>query len=174
MIPAAKPRRVSAISGAPDSDRREASSGAVSFVPISISRRSSISPVSIPASIRIVVTPVRVSPFTMAQLMGAAPRYLGEQGSVQIDPAQFRNRQQPRRNNLSVSDDHHAIGRQRLQQRHGFRRPNLFRLMHRNIRRQRRYFHWRKRNFLPAPARAIRLRDDPDDFKVRLHEEMFK
>src|SRR5260370_4461564 len=84
MLPAANPRKVSAMSGAPDSDMRAASSGAVSCGPISISRCSSISPVSIPASIRIVVTPVRVSPFTMAQLMGAAPRYLGSREACKL------------------------------------------------------------------------------------------
>src|SRR5437879_448227 len=89
MVPAAKPRNVSTISGAPTSDNRAASSGAVSSVPISISRCSSISPVSIPASIRIVVTPVRVSPFTMAQLMGAAPRYLGSREACRLIQPSF-------------------------------------------------------------------------------------
>ena len=72
------------MSGAPDSATRAASSGAVSLAPISISRCNSISPVSIPASIRIVVTPVRVSPFTMAQLIGAAPLYFGSKEACRL------------------------------------------------------------------------------------------
>ena len=82
--PVAKPRSVSAIKGAPSSDIRAVSSGAVSAAPISISFCSNISPVSIPASIRIDVTPVFVSPFTMAQLMGAAPRYFGSSEACRL------------------------------------------------------------------------------------------
>ena len=37
----------------------------------------SISPVSTPASICMMVTPVSVSPFKIAHSMGAAPRYFG-------------------------------------------------------------------------------------------------
>src|SRR5437588_5153992 len=89
MVPAANPRSVSAINGAPISDNRAASSGAVSFAPISISRCTSMSPVSIPASIRIVVTPVRVSPFTIAQLIGPAPRYLGSREACRLVQPSF-------------------------------------------------------------------------------------
>ena len=89
MVPAAKPRKVSARSGAPDSDMRAASSGAVSFAPISISRCNRVSPLSIPASMRIVVTPVRVSPFTMAQFIGAAPRYLGSREACKLIQPSF-------------------------------------------------------------------------------------
>ena len=42
-----------------------------------VSRESSMAPVSTPASVSMVVTPVTASPWIMAQLMGAAPRYLG-------------------------------------------------------------------------------------------------
>src|SRR5579871_2809734 len=44
---------------------------------IGVSHLSSMSPVSSPASMRIVVTPVTDSPFAMAHWIGAAPRYLG-------------------------------------------------------------------------------------------------
>ena len=57
---------VFAISGAPISANRPANSGSVSSVPIRNSSCSSISPVSIPASIRIVVFPVTVSPLAIA------------------------------------------------------------------------------------------------------------
>jgi hypothetical protein len=42
---------------------------------ISVCKR--ISPVSMPSSMTIVVTPVVFSPFRIAQAIGAAPRYLG-------------------------------------------------------------------------------------------------
>jgi hypothetical protein len=37
-----------------------------------------------PASIRIVVLPVRVSPLAMAQAMGAAPRYFGSSDACKL------------------------------------------------------------------------------------------
>ena len=52
-------------------------SPAVSFSPISTCRVRSISPVSMPGSVSMVVTPETVSPSRMHQLMGAAPLYLG-------------------------------------------------------------------------------------------------
>src|SRR5580658_1483228 len=50
---------------------------AVSSAPIGISRCMSMSPVSSPASMRMVVTPVTDSPLAIAHWIGAAPRYLG-------------------------------------------------------------------------------------------------
>ena len=98
----------------------------------------------------------------------------GQQGSVQVDPAQFRNWQQFRRDNLSVRDDHDAIGSQIAQQRLRFWVSNLFRLMHRQLRRQRRFLYRRKRNVLPSPSRTIRLRDHANNFNVRLCQQMFE
>ena len=60
---------------------------------------------SSPASICIVVRPVTFSPLTIAQLIGAAPRYFGSKGTVEIDPAEPRNRNQRRWNDLPVGDD---------------------------------------------------------------------
>src|SRR5260370_39495470 len=71
------PRKVSSMSGAPASAMLSVSSGAVSSGAMSISSCMRMSPVSIPASMRMEVTPVCVSPLAMAQLMGAAPRDLG-------------------------------------------------------------------------------------------------
>ena len=42
--------------------------------PISVSTESAISPVSMPASVNMVVTPAFFSPKAMHQLIGAAPR----------------------------------------------------------------------------------------------------
>ena len=44
---------------------------------IGISAILMISPVSIPSSINIIVTPVFLSPFIIAHWIGAEPRYLG-------------------------------------------------------------------------------------------------
>src|SRR5258708_18479462 len=93
---------------------------------------------------------------------------------MEVDPAEFRNGEEARRNDLTVSDDNDAIGSQLLQKRLGFGCPNLFRLMHYKLGRLRRFFDRRGRNFLAAPARPVRLRNRSKNFKVRLCEEMFK
>ena len=62
-----------------------------------------------------VVRPVRVSPLTMAQWIGAAPRYFGSSDAVQIDPAEPRNFDQPRGNDLPVGDDDDHVGRDALE-----------------------------------------------------------
>ena len=85
--------------------------GAVSSGPISISCFSSIGPVSRPASICMVVRPVRVSPLTMAQLIGRRAAIFRQQRTVQVDPAEARNVDEPRGNNLAVGDDDHRVGR---------------------------------------------------------------
>ena len=56
---------------------RSCTSPAVSSGPMGIRSWKRMSPVSISAFRKKVVTPVSVSPFITAQLMGAAPRYLG-------------------------------------------------------------------------------------------------
>jgi len=50
----------------------------------------------------------------MAQLMGAAP-HIGEQRSVEIDPAEFGNVQKSGGDDLAVSDDDDAVRREMLQ-----------------------------------------------------------
>ena len=62
---------------APISASRTVSSPAVSSSPISVSARRAMSPVSMPASVNIVVTPAFFSPSAMHQLIGALPRYFG-------------------------------------------------------------------------------------------------
>ena len=56
---------------------RSCSSPAVSFGPMGIFSCNRISPVSISCCNLKVLTPVSFSPFKMAQLIGAAPLYLG-------------------------------------------------------------------------------------------------
>ena len=46
-------------------------------MPMGVLAWARMSPVSIPSAILMMVTPVSSSPFKMAQLIGAAPRYLG-------------------------------------------------------------------------------------------------
>jgi len=50
---------------------------AVSHGPIGVVRLTSMSPVSRPMSMNMVVIPVSVAPSMIAWLIGAAPRYLG-------------------------------------------------------------------------------------------------
>jgi hypothetical protein len=73
-VPSVRPFSVSTRSSAPSSASRPSSCSAVSSAPIGVARASSVGPVSSPASMSIVVTPVSVSPFTMAHCTGAAPR----------------------------------------------------------------------------------------------------
>ncbi len=73
-VPRASPSMVSTSSAPPRRASRASSSGVVSSGPIGVARDSRMGPVSRPSSIIIVVTPVSVSPFTMAQWIGAAPR----------------------------------------------------------------------------------------------------
>jgi len=72
-------------------------------------------------------------------------------GCVQINPAQFWNGEQPRGDNLSVSDDDNTIGSQFPQQRLCFPCPNLFRLMNGKIGRQRCFLYRRKETSWPRP-----------------------
>ena len=62
---------------APSRASRAASCPAVSFAPTGVVARWRMSPLSMPASIFMMVTPVSASPFRMAHWIGAAPRYLG-------------------------------------------------------------------------------------------------
>ena len=57
---------------------------------------------------RMVVTPVRVSPLTMDHWMGAAPRYLGSRAGVNVDDALRRKIDYVLRNDLAVTDNDHA------------------------------------------------------------------
>src|ERR1039458_3685806 len=74
IVPVESPASVSTNRRAPIIANRPPSSIEFSSAPISVSALSSMSPVSRPASIRMVVTPVRVSPLRMAHWMGPAPR----------------------------------------------------------------------------------------------------
>ena len=66
MLPAAKPSKLFTSRSAPISASRSPNSMAVSSGPMTVSAFSNISPVSSPASIRMVVTPVTLSPLAMA------------------------------------------------------------------------------------------------------------
>ena len=68
---------VSASSCAPRTESRPINSPAVSSTPMGVAEQRSISPVSIPASVFMMVTPDCPSPWMMHQLMGAEPRCLG-------------------------------------------------------------------------------------------------
>ena len=64
-----------------------------------------------------VVFPVTVSPIATAHWIGAAPRYFGSRERMQIDAAQSRQRQHPRRNDAAVRHHDDRIGRDRLKPR---------------------------------------------------------
>ncbi len=58
---------------------------------------------------RMVVTPVMVSPDAMAHWMGAAPRYFGSSEAVQVDVAERRQVDHPLRNDAAVADDNDRL-----------------------------------------------------------------
>ena len=64
-----------------------------------------MSPVSSPASIRIVVTPVTDSPFAIAHWMGAAPRYLGNSEACKFKFPKRGQIDHPLRNDAAIADD---------------------------------------------------------------------
>ena len=70
---------------APSIIRRSCTVSTLSVRPMSIVRCWMMSPVSISCLRKNVVTPVVVSPFITAQLMGAAPRYLGRSEACRLN-----------------------------------------------------------------------------------------
>jgi hypothetical protein len=72
--------------------------------------RSSMSPVSRPASICMMVMPVSASPASMARWIGAAPRQRGSRRGVDVQAAQARQVQHPLRQDQPVGGDHHHVG----------------------------------------------------------------
>ena len=76
-VPASNSRSVRISSSAPNSESLSLSSPAVSFSPMGVSALRSMSPVSMPISVYIVVIPVTASPIITHQLIGALPRWRG-------------------------------------------------------------------------------------------------
>ena len=76
-VPSCKPRRVETMSLAPSRASRSCSDSKLSSGVISVEAVSSISPVSSPASMSMVVTPLTLSPAIIQRCIGAAPRYIG-------------------------------------------------------------------------------------------------
>jgi len=96
---------------APAADRRTANSVAVFFGPDGRGRASRMSPVSKPASIFIVVTPVTSSPWAIAHCTGAAPRYFGSSEACTLTmPSGGMSRYSG--NDLAVTHHDHDFRRQ--------------------------------------------------------------
>ena len=71
---------------------------------------NSMSPVSSPASICMMVTPVSVSPASMARWIGAAPRQRGSSEAWMLKQPKRRHIQHPLRQDQAVGGHHHDIG----------------------------------------------------------------
>jgi hypothetical protein len=82
---------------------------AVSSGPIGISRCMSMSPVSSPASIRMVVTPVTDSPLAIAHWIGAAPRYFGSRDACKFKISQPGKIDHPLRDDAAIADDYDRV-----------------------------------------------------------------
>src|SRR5713226_9958093 len=97
---------------------------------------------------------------------------LRQQGSVQINPSEAGNCQQPRRNDLPVSDHHYRIRFDPLEKLESFFPFDAGRLKHRDTRRARGFLHRRGDNFLLPSLRALRLRDHALDLDICLSQKM--
>ena len=69
-----------------------------------------MSPVSSPASMRMVVTPVTDSPRAIAHWIGAAPRYFGSSEACMFRLPRTRQFDHPLRNDAAVADDDDRVG----------------------------------------------------------------
>ena len=107
-------------SDAPISARRRSTSALVSSGPIGVDRIASIGPASSSCTTRMMVMPVSASPAITARCTGAAPRYFGQQRSVDVDHAEPRDAQERVRQDPPVRGDDAEVGPER-----GHRREKL-------------------------------------------------
>ena len=81
----------------------------------------------------------------------------GQQRGVQVDPAEPRDSDQTRRNNLSVGDDHDGVRRDALKVGLRLLAFDFFRLVDGNSGFQRGGLGGRNRSIISAAARTVRL-----------------
>ena len=91
---------------------------------------------------------------------------------MKVDPAELRDGQKAGRDDLAVSDDDDAIGREALQQLLRFGRTDFFRLVHRDVRRESGFLYGGKGDLPAAASRTVGLGDYGNDVEVGLSEEM--
>ena len=101
------------ISRAPIADSRSCRSAVVSSAPIGVASRSSTGPVSSPASICMMQTPVSASPARIARWIGAAPRQRGSRRGMDVQAAKPRRIQHRLRQDQPIGHHHRHIGAQR-------------------------------------------------------------
>ena len=110
-----------------------------------------------PASMRIVVAPVTLSPLATAHWIKQLA-VLGKQRGVQVEVAPSRQVQHPLRNYAAVRHHNDGLRPDRLQASTEFRVVlDLFRLHHRQPRLLSQHFDGRRGRILIAPTHAIRL-----------------
>src|ERR1700676_3156652 len=95
-----------------------------------------------------------------------------EQGSVQVEPAEFWDVQKPRGNDLTVGDDDDGVRSERAEVRFDFRCADFFRLMNGEIGRERDFFNRRKNYLLGAAFGAVGLGVDGEDFELGMAQKM--
>ena len=91
--------------------------------PIGVATRCSTGPLSSPASICMMLTPVSRSPSRMACWIGAAPRKRGQQRGVHVDHARARDGEHLGPQDVAVGDHHAEVGLEPPEARRGRRRP---------------------------------------------------
>ena len=97
-----------------------------------------------------------------------------KQGSVEIDPAEARNRQQARSNDLAVGNDNDGVGVTFAEKLFGFGSADFFGLEDRKVSGESDFLYRRKGDLLAAAAGAVRLSDDGGDLEVGLGEEVLE
>jgi hypothetical protein len=147
------------ISSAPIFDRRGDSVPAVSSSSIRTLRQSNIGPVSMPASRRMMVTPVSRSPRISAHWIGAAPRVFRQQRGVHVEAAEARHVEHRLRQDLAVGDDDGDIRLQSRELGDELRIARPRRLQHRHRALDRELLHRRRVQLAAAAGRLVGLAD---------------
>jgi hypothetical protein len=86
----------------------------------------------------------------------------------------FGNRKKARGNDLAVGDNGDEIGRKSFEESLDFGGTNFFRLVQGEMRCERDFFHWRKRDLVASALGPVGLGDDGKKFEIRIAEEMLE
>lgn len=105
-------------------------------------------------------------------LDGRCSAILRKQGSVEINPAEARDVEQTRGDDLAVGDDDDGVRICFAEELLGFRRADFFGLEDANAGGESGFFYGREGDFLAAAARPVRLAYNSGDLKVRLSDKL--
>ena len=164
-------RWCSASSSAPCRAASASSSGARSEPTSGHARAATIGPVSMPASIRKIVTPASASPAAIVAGIGVAPRWRGSSDGWTFRMPCGGQLEERRRHDLPVVGEDRRGRAGAPRSRRSPRAPGPVRLEHRQAQRLRALGDRRRRQGMRAAGRAIRRRHDGDEPRRRHHRE---